>query len=150
MLLLTATLTTVFAATGCEMPKPAKKLEVKEEKQPERTTNYQSGAGAVQNIRNAVNRVVTKHDLEQIRIFIESASIESNKMPSAEDTMAELRRSAPKIATLIDEKVITLHKAKNREDVWAYETAALTVGGLVLTSSGVERFDAAVLKQKLN
>jgi hypothetical protein len=145
-------LTAIVLIAGCDMAKPAKKSTTTPPAvtaNPATTTNYQSGAGAVQNVRAAVQRTVTTNDLAQIRIFIENASLASGSMPSVNDTYDALKKEAPKIAQLIDEKVLTLNPAKTREQVWAYETAAYTNGGLVLTSSGVERMDASVLKQKL-
>lgn len=145
-------LISAIAISGIACEPPQKKVAKKEDPANDggRTTNYQSGAGAVQNVRNAVNRTVTSHDLDQIRLFIETHSLSMNKMPTAKETYDTLKKEAAKIATQVDEKIITLHPAKKREDVWAYETAALTKGGLVLTASGVERMDAEVLKQKLN
>ncbi len=107
------------------------------------------GGGAVQAVRGAVQRTVTMNDLNQIRIFIENASLASGRMPSVQETYQALKQEAPNLAKLIDEGTITLHPARTREEVWAYETAALEKGGLMLTSQGVERVDAQTLKQRL-
>lgn len=107
------------------------------------------GGGAVQAVRGAARRAVTMNDLQQIRIFIENASLASGQMPSINDTYAALKREAPNIAALIDDRTLTLHPARTREEVWAYETAALQNGGLMLTGQGVERVDAATLRQRL-
>jgi hypothetical protein len=105
--------------------------------------------GAAQAIRKAAQRTVTMHDLNSIRIFIENASLASGQMPSVQETYQALQKEAPHLAKLVDEKVLTLHPARTREEVWAYETAALQSGGQVLTSQGVERMDAATLKRRL-
>ncbi len=105
--------------------------------------------GAAQAVRGAVRRTVTMNDLQQIRIFIDNASLASGRMPSTQDTYAALKQEAPNIATLIDEGVLTLNNATTREQVWAYETDALKQGGQVLTGSGVERMDAETLAQRL-
>ena len=107
------------------------------------------GGGAVQAVRGAVRRTVTMNDLQQIRIFIDNASLASGRMPSTQMTYAALKQEAPNIATLIDEGVLTLNNATTREQVWAYETDALKQGGQVLTGSGVERMDADTLAQRL-
>lgn len=112
-------------------------------------TNYQSGAGVAQNVRQAPRRIVEMNDLNQIRIYIENASLASGKMPNSNEILAALKQEAPAIYKKINDGDITLHPARTREEVWAYETAALTQGGLVCTSSGVERMDAATLKQRL-
>jgi hypothetical protein len=105
--------------------------------------------GAVQAVRGAVKRAVTMNDLNQIRIYIENASLASGRMPTVQETYQALQQEAPTIAALIDDRTITLHPARTREEVWAYETAALQNGGLMLTSQGVERVDAQTLRQRL-
>ncbi len=111
--------------------------------------NAGGGGGAVQAVRGAVRRTVTINDLQQIRIFIDNASLASGRMPSTQMTYSALKQEAPNIATLIDDGVLTLNDATTREQVWAYETDALKQGGQVLTGSGVERMDAESLAQRL-
>jgi hypothetical protein len=107
------------------------------------------GGGTVQAIRGAVGRTVTANDLQQIRTFIENASLASGRMPTPQQTLAALKQEAPKIAELVDDGTIVLHNAKTRESVWAYEKKAYDQGGMVLTNQGVERMDAATLRQRL-
>ncbi len=107
--------------------------------------------GAVQNVRGAVQRTVTLHDMDQIRLFIDTASLDSGQMPTAQQTAAALQKAAPKIFALVQEGVIVLTGARTREGVWAYTQQPQTTGGehLVLTSSGIERMTAAALQQRL-
>jgi hypothetical protein len=112
-------------------------------------TNYQPGAGVVHNVAQAAKRIEVKNDLHQIHVFIEGATAASGQMPSAQETYQALKKEAPKIGKLIDDKIITLNPARTREEVWAYETAALQNGGQVLTSQGVEKMDAQTLKKRL-
>jgi hypothetical protein len=105
--------------------------------------------GAAQAVRKAVKRTATMNDLAQIRVFIENASATTGKMPTVKETYDALKQEAPTIAKLIDEQVIILNPARTREEIWAYEASALTDGGVVLSGSGVERMDAATLKQRL-
>jgi hypothetical protein len=107
------------------------------------------GGGAVQAVRGAVQRVVTQAELKSIQLFIDTASAASGRMPSTAETLAAIRQSDAKLAGLIDDGTIVLHPATVREAVWAYEAKALSAGGLVLTNSGVERMDAAALRQRL-
>jgi hypothetical protein len=151
------------ALAGCDLPKPQKKSTATPPPATEgigaaggtatspaaTTPPPQSSTSGNQTPRSAAKRVATMNDLTQIRIFIENASLASGKMPSVNETYAAVKQAAPTIAQLIDEKVITLHAATNREQVWAYETAAYQVGGMVVTSSGVERMTAAQLQQRL-
>ena len=107
------------------------------------------GGGAVQAVRKAVVRTVTQNDLRQIQTFIDTASGASGQMPTVQETYTSLKREAPAIAKLIDEQVIVLNPARTREEIWAYEAAALQQGGWVVSASGVERMEAATLKQRL-
>lgn len=148
---------------GCDLPKPQKKSSTvappadtasrgdTAAKAPSTPANPppQSSTSGNQTPRSAAQRVVTMNDLTQIRIFIENASAASGSMPNVNETYAALKREAPRIAELIDTRVITLNPARNREQVWAYETAAYQVGGMVVTSNGVERMTAAQLQQRL-
>ncbi len=141
--LLWAVLTMAAAsALGCEK-------KAKSQATAAQGTNYQPGAGPIVNAYNAARRIDLTNDLQQIRVSIENASLASGRMPSVQETYQALKQEAPKIAKLIDDKVITLNPARTREEVWAYETAALEQGGLMLTSQGVERVDAQTLKQRL-
>ena len=107
------------------------------------------GGGAIQAVRGAARRAASQNDLQQIRLIIEDAFNTNGKMPTAQETLTALQQSAPNIAALVKDQTITLNNARTRQDVWAYETAALSNGGLMLTSSGVERVDAATLRQRL-
>jgi hypothetical protein len=107
------------------------------------------GGGAVQAVRGAATRAVTQNDLNQIRIYIENASLASGRMPTPQETYAALQQEAPQIAQLINEGAIVLHYARTREDIWAYERKAYDQGGQVLTSQGVAYMDAATLRQRL-
>jgi hypothetical protein len=107
------------------------------------------GGGAAQAVRKAVKRTATNNELTQIRLFIENASAVDGKIPPPELTFAALQKEAPKIAEAITEGVIVLWRAKTRDEIWAYEAAAVENGGQVVTSSGIERMDAATLKQRL-
>lgn len=116
-----------------------------------RNSNYQAGAGAVQNVRGAVQRkAVESNQMAQIRLFIDTASGASGKMPTPAETLAAIKQEAPAIAALISDGTIVIHPAKNREDVWAYEAKALESSGWVAMSAGIETLDSATLKARLN
>ena len=134
----------LLPVAGCK--KKAKKAEPETGSS---STSYQAGGGAVQNVRNAARRIEVKNELAQIRTFIEYAYSSTGKMPSAQETYAALQKEAPKIAKMIDDKIISLAPTQQREGIWAYETAALQSSGQVLSNQGIEQLDAATLKQKL-
>lgn len=107
------------------------------------------GGGVLTGSLKAGKRLASENDMRQIQIFIDTASAASGKMPTVQETYDSLKREAPKIAALVDEQVIVLNAARTREDIWAYEASALQQGGWVVSGSGVERMDAATLKQRL-
>ncbi len=93
---------------------------------------------------------VTMQDMEEIRIFIDNRSGATGRMPPPEETFTALKSAAsPQTVTLVQTKAITLAPARTREDVWAYETAALQRGGLVATAGGVETMTADALRRRL-
>lgn len=103
------------------------------------------GFGAEQAVRAAASREDLLKTLEQIRLFIDTASSDGT-MPSVETTMATLQREAPKYVKLVTDGWITIHPATSREDVWAY--AKLPQGNFAIASaSGVEH---PVTQQALN
>src|SRR5438094_695187 len=53
------------------------------------------GGGAAQAVRKAVVRTVTQKDLQQIQLFIDTASAASGQMPTTQETYASLKREAP-------------------------------------------------------
>lgn len=106
------------------------------------------GGGVMQTLKTA-KRAATLNELQQIRTFIENASAVSGQMPNPQLTLATLQQEAPKIADAVKEGVIVLHPARTRDEVWAYEAIALEQGGQVVTSSGIERMDAATLKARI-
>lgn len=107
--------------------------------------------GAVQAVRGAVRRTVDQNELNNIRLFIDTASLASGQMPTAQATYAALQREAPSTFKLVQEGAIILTGARSRESVWAYTAEPQTYNGehLVVTSSGVERMNGQVLRQRL-
>ena len=140
---------------GCEKPKKVKTPAT--EPTPAPSTGGGGGGGsssggsggAAQAVRGAVQRIVEANDLKNIHLFIENASAASGQMPSRNDTYAAIKKEAVKTAEKIDDGSITLLSPRSREEIWAYETSALQKGGWVCSGSGVERMEAATLKQKL-
>jgi hypothetical protein len=105
------------------------------------------GGGAVMAVHGAVKREDLEAALQQIRLFIDNASIDGT-MPPVQTTYAALQREAPKFAKFIDDKHITLHPAMSREDVWAW--AKLPQGNYAVASaSGIERMTLQQLNQRL-
>jgi hypothetical protein len=87
-------------------------------------------------------------DLEDIRVFIDTVAT-SGRMPSRELTRAALAAAGSPAAELVKGKAIVLTGVTTREGVWAYEAAALTRGGLVAGTNGVETLSADELRRRL-
>lgn len=92
---------------------------------------------------------VTEADMKEVWIFIENASGASGKMPSQVLTFQALIAAESKAAPLVKDGSIYLTGTKTRESIWAFETKALTSGGLVCSQNGVETLTAAELKKRL-
>jgi hypothetical protein len=113
-------------------------------------TNYQAGAGAVQNIRQAARRTVAINDMQQLGTFIQQMTAETGKMPSPAEIKEYIRRDAPKIVAAIDDGTILLTGTKNMSGLWAYEVDADKSGGIALVAGTASRLDAAQVKQLLS
>jgi hypothetical protein len=107
--------------------------------------------GAAQEVRRAATRTVNQHELNNLRLFIDTASLASGRMPSVQEITAALQKEAPATYKLVHERVIILTGTQTRESIWAYTYQPQTVDGihLVVTSSGIERMNANELRQKL-
>jgi hypothetical protein len=106
--------------------------------------------GAVQAVRTAVRRTVNLADLEQLRLFIETASLATGQMPSKETILAELK-TTPTLLKPIQDGAIVLTGTKSREHIWAYTADPQSAAGehLVMTSSSIERMPADMLRKRL-
>jgi hypothetical protein len=107
------------------------------------------GGGAVQAVRGAVQRAVTLHEMNNLRVFIDTASGASGRMPSREEIFASVKQGDPKLAHFLQEGAIILTGATTREGVWAYEKDAPVRGGLAVTATGVERLSPDELRQRM-
>jgi hypothetical protein len=88
-------------------------------------------------------------DMRDLQIFIHDASLVSGKMPSPSDIFAALVAAGSPAAEHVKSGAIILTGATERESVWAYETRALTQGGLIVCQNGVETLTTAELKQRI-
>jgi hypothetical protein len=93
--------------------------------------------------------VVTDKDMREIWIFIDTASGASGTMPGPDVIYASLIKANSPAAALIKDGSISLTGTRTRESVWAFETAALTQGGWVVSQNGVETLTAAELTRRL-
>jgi hypothetical protein len=96
----------------------------------------------------AANVTVTMKDMEEIRIFVDGASM-SGQMPSPQLIYAALIQSGSPAAKLVESKAIILTGAQTRESVWAYEAKAATQGGLIASQNGVETVTADELRRRV-
>lgn len=92
---------------------------------------------------------VTKHDLENVWIFVENISLASGKMPPPELVYAALLKEAPATAALVKDGSIILTGATQREAVWAFERVAATQGGMIVTQNKVETVTAAEFARRV-
>lgn len=97
----------------------------------------------------AAKRAVALADMRDLQVFIHDASLASGKMPTPGDIYNALIAARSPCAEHVKAGSIILTGAKERESIWAYETAALTGAGLVVSQNGVEKLTAAELRQRL-
>ncbi len=112
-------------------------------------TNYEAGAGAAQNVRNAVQRVVTQTEMSQIGLFIEIEYSLNGKMPDLKTVTATLNEDAPAIAKAVADGKIILCWTAEHKGLWAYEVGAETKGGLVLVTGSARRAEADEVRKLL-
>ncbi len=114
-----------------------------------RNTNYQGGAGTVQNVRKAGMRAGALNDHDQLGKFIELQYAETGKMPTAAEVKDYIRRDAPKLVARIEDGTIVLTGTNDHAALWAYEVDADKAGGVGLQAGKARRMDAAEVQQLL-
>ncbi len=106
--------------------------------------------GAVQAVRKAVGRSVDQKSLKDLQLFMNQASLANGRMPAPQEILQAIQRDLPKVAAAIRDGTLVLPPVRRgREGVWAYEKAAMTQGGQVLTSSGIQRLTPQQLLEQL-
>lgn len=92
-------------------------------------------------------RPVTKQDMMDIHLFVDTASGASGRMPDPTTIQAALGAAGSPAAKLVATEDIVLTGARQRESCWAYQKGATTDGGWIVTNSGAEQVDAATAKR---
>lgn len=94
-------------------------------------------------------RPVTQRDMLDLQIIIHDSSLVVGQMPTPEFIYKALVQAKTPVADLVKDGSISLTGATTRDSIWAFETKAITNGGLVVSQNGVETVTAAQLKQRL-
>lgn len=107
--------------------------------------------GAVQAVRKAVGRAVTQSEMNNLRTFIEDASLSSGQMPTKEQILQALQQGARATAKLVEDGDIRLTGTRQREGIWAYTKEAVSTTGehLVVNGTGVQRMMPEQINQAL-
>ncbi|MFO0843118.1 MAG: hypothetical protein U0797_12110 [Gemmataceae bacterium] len=89
--------------------------------------------------------------MNNIRLFIEDASLTGGQMPTPQQVMQALQQSARATAKLVQDGDIVLTGTRQREGIWAYTKEAQSVTGehLVVNGSGVQRMMPEQIRQAL-
>lgn len=114
-----------------------------------RNTNFQAGAGTVQNVRKAGARAGAMNDFDQLGKFIELQYNETGKMPTKDEIKDYIKRDAVKLHGLISDGTIVLTGTKDHAGLWAYEVDADKAGGIGLTAGRAARLSADDVKAML-
>jgi hypothetical protein len=129
-----------FAAAGCK----------KAREEPAQSSNQGgSGFGAVQEVRGAVNRVVTAAELHDLHLFMNTQKLSTGRVPTAQETWQAISgpQGNPKLTQLIKDGILVLVPNPPEEGLWAYDRNAPTQGGWVLTHSEPRRVTAQEFAQ---
>ena len=100
--------------------------------------------GAVQAVREAVNRTVTAAELHDLHIFMTYAKGNLGRVPTKQETLDALAKpdGNPKLTKMIQDGLVILVDNPQDEGLWAYAKEAPSQGGMILTHTGVERVTA--------
>jgi hypothetical protein len=134
---------------GCHRGQKANAPEPPNEKPGGSPSDNLTGAQRVQQskILAAPGRAVWLNDLDELRKFITQYHAENGRYPTKLDDLPDLSRDLPRIAQAIRDGDLIL--AGGKGGVLAYERDAETVGGRVMTTSGIQKMTAADLRQAL-
>ena len=101
--------------------------------------------GAAQEVRGAVNRVVTAAELKDLHLFMTNAKLSQGRVPTSQETWAAISQPGgnPQLTKLIQDGLLVLVPNPGEEGLWAYAKEAPTSGGWVLTHSEPRRVTAA-------
>lgn len=147
------------AAAGCTADVPRSKTAptaappAKAEPAPEApasggNTNYQAGAGALQNTRQAARRTVALNDMANLGKFIQAQEIELGKMPTAAEITTALKAdpNMRPVSAAVADGTIVLTGTSSKSGLWAYEVDADTKGGIGLVGGVANRYSADEIK----
>ena len=113
-------------------------------------TNYEAGAGAAQNARNAALRTITLAEMTSLGLFIEiEYNNNSFKMPDLNSVTKILKDESPQIAKAVADGKIVLCWTAEHKGIWAYEVGADTKGGVILVTGSARRAEADEVRKLL-
>jgi len=126
-----------FAMAGCKKTRDV----------PVQNTSTDMGGGsggAVQAVRGAVTRTVTAAELHDLHLYMTNMKLSLGRVPTSQETWADISQPSgnQKLVQLIRDRIIILVDRPQDEGLWAYDQAAPTQGGWVLTHSEPRRVTA--------
>jgi hypothetical protein len=114
-------------------------------------TQYQAGAGAIQNARKAAERTQLLSLMNGLGVYILSLDTDKGKMPTKQEVYAALKDDITQRPLLekINDGTIILTGSTNRAGLWAYEKGADVSGGVGLVGPSAQRLSADDIKKLL-
>jgi hypothetical protein len=100
-------------------------------------------------VLKAVRREKAQSELNQLALSIEQLRDPFGKMPTKEEIMADLQRSAPTIFKAIQEGSYILTGTKDPSGLWAYEVDADKHDGLAVIGGRATRSTTDEVKKYL-
>lgn len=114
-------------------------------------TQYQPGAGALQNVRNAAKRTELLAMMSGLAIHIVALDTQNGKMPTRQELYDAIKNevSERKLVEQINDGTIILTGSTDRSGLWAYEKGADVSGGVALIAGRADRYSAEDIKKFL-
>ncbi len=136
-------------ALGCHRGQKANAPEPPNERPGGGPNENLSGQQRVQQskILSAPGRAVALNDLDELRKYITQYHAENGRYPTKLDDLPDVARDLPRVAQAIRDGELIL--AGGKGGVLAYERAAETGGGKVMTTAGIQTMTAGELRQML-
>lgn len=106
--------------------------------------------GAAQAVRGAVARIVDQKEMQDLYLYVNTYSLSSGQMPSAQEIFAAAQESgSTKLTEQIQNGDIILTNARSRESIWAYTKDPQNGQHIAISAPGVERLTQDELQRRL-
>jgi hypothetical protein len=114
-------------------------------------TQYEPGAGAIQNARKAAERTQLLAMMSGLALHIVALDTQNGRMPTRQelyDSIKDVVTERPLVEKINDGTII-LTGSTDRSGLWAYEKGAEVSGGVALIAGSAQRYAAEDIQKFL-